>query len=161
MNTSIFRIRQTLLSFCRGEPIITTLIAVDEHYDEYNLQIFVRSISDYKPTYIQSVQLRLLLPIDNPYSSPIIRLHRCELFHPNFSASGEWSDNTIRQDETMEDYLMRLVRVLQYKEINADKVSNRNAMAWYYNQICRGIFPTDRINYNLKPRIVIKKQHTA
>lgn len=160
MNISISQIKQELLSFCRGEPIIATLNSVNEHYDEYSLQIFVRSISDHKPTYIQSVQLRLIIPVDNPRTSPIIRLHRCELFHPNFSASGDWSDNSMRQDETMADYLMRLVRVLQYKEINADKVSNRNAMAWYYAQICRGIFPTDRINYNTKPRIILRKDNT-
>lgn len=157
MNNKFEQTRKELLSFCTGEPVIATLCMAAESFDEYNLQVFVRSISDHAPTHIQSVRLHLILPIEYPDFPPIVKLYKTKLFHPNFSASGEWTDNIVRQAETIEDYLMRLIRVLQFKEINTDKVADRNAMAWYNRNINSGIFPTDRINYNKKPRIAIKR----
>ena len=161
MNDSIEKVRREMLAFCTGEPIIVTLSTTAECFDEYNLLIFVRSISDYIPTYIQSVQLHLLLPIKHPDAAPIVKLYKTKLFHPNFSASGEWADNVMRQDETIADYLMRLIRVLQFKEINADKAADRNAMAWYNRNVGSKIFPTDRINYNVKPHISVKRINNA
>ena len=147
----------SISSFCTGEPIIATLHTASERFEEYNLLIFVRSISDYIPTYIQSVQLRLTVPVKCPDVTPEVKLHGTRLFHPNFTAAGEWADSSMRQDETMEDYLMRLIRVLQFKEINAEKVADRNAMAWYNKKIGSGMFPTDMINYNVRPHITIKR----
>lgn len=161
MNNSIKQAKRELCSFCTGEPIIATLCAITENVEEYNLLIFVRSISDSIPTYIQSVRLHFFLPIKYPDASPVVKLYKTQLFHPNFSASGEWMDNIMRQDETLEDYLMRLIRVLQFKEINAEKVADRNAMAWYNKNIGSGLFPTDKINYNTKPRITVKKINDA
>lgn len=155
MHNLLEQTRREILSFCTGEPIIATLNTMAESFDEYHLLIFVRSISDYIPTYIQSVQLHLFLPVDYPATSPTVRLYKTKLFHPNFTASGEWADHIMRQGETMEEYLMRLIRVLQFKEVNEDKIADRNAMAWYNKNICNEIFPTDRINYNVKPRITI------
>jgi hypothetical protein len=54
-----------------------------------------------------------------------------QMFHPNFTATGEWPDDSTHTNETMEAYLIRLVKVLQLKEINTDKIADRNAMAWY------------------------------
>ena len=156
MNHIIEQTRKELLSFCTGEPIIATLCNRSENLEEYHLLIYVRSISDFVPTYVQSIQLHFLLTANYPYEPPKVK-HKTNLFHPNFSASsGEWADNAVRQYETIEDYLLRLIRVLQFKEINADKVANRNAMAWYNKRLDSGLFPTDRINYNAKPRITIK-----
>lgn len=157
MDNLVEEVRREVLSFCTGEPIIATLSAETEDLDEYNLLIFVRSISDCTPTYLQSVRLHLFLPKKYPEVSPTVKLYKAKLFHPNFSASGEWMDNVMRQNETIEEYLMRLIRVLQFKEINVDKVADRNAMAWYNKNIDSGIFPTSGINYKVKPHIVIKK----
>ena|GEM_PF-6716202 len=118
MEKSIEKARSDLLSYCTGEPLIVTLSSATDVGDEYNLQVFVRSIADFTPSYIKSVQLRLFLPTDYPNSSPRIKLYKTKLFHPNFSASGDWLDNNIHLDEAMDDYLMRIVRTLQFKELN-------------------------------------------
>jgi hypothetical protein len=98
----------------------------------------------------------MVIPLDFPNQSPTVRLLECELLHPNFAKSGEWTGSDLRTGELFEDYLLRLVRVLQYKEIDVDNIGDRNAMAWYNKHKNGTVFPTDSINYSPRPRIAIR-----
>lgn len=149
-----------LCSFTSGEPVIATLRDSDESHAEFSLLIFVRSISDFVPTYTDNVELLITLSEEYPNISPQVRLSRGKLFHPNFTAEGKWVDNELRPGETIESYILRLVRVLQFKEIASHAIGNRNAVAWYNKNADSGLFPSDRINYHEKPRIRIKKMRT-
>ena len=151
----IDRQRQDLLSFNNGKPLIITLRETTDGCDSFNVSVFVRTISSPTPKFTNSVSLMLSFPADFPTTSPIVQLFQCQLFHPNFTDHGEWLNSNLENNESLSDYLMRLIRVLQYKEIDTINIANRNAMAWYNKTKGRGIFPTDIINYSFKPHISI------
>jgi hypothetical protein len=144
-----------LLSFTNGEPIIVTPVIVEDLIT-YNLVIYVKTLADSKPTYISSVTANLSLKPGNDIY-PFVKLKDSVIFHPNFTIDGIWIDSNIKESETISDYLFRLVRVLQFKEINREHIGDRNAMAWYNKNSYSGIFPTDLINYHSKPHISIVK----
>lgn len=147
--------RQELLSFNTGEPIIITPCDLADSSYKYNIVAFIRSIADPTPRYVKSVQMTITFPESYPADSPSVCLYKTQLFHPNFTVHGKWTDNSVRNDETLSDYLMRLIKTMQFKEINAETVADRNAMAFYHKNKDRGVFPTDKVNYNTKPRISI------
>lgn len=150
-------IRNELLSFNSGEPIIVTPCSTNNDCALYSLTMFVRTIADPAPVFIKSVQLILRFPEAFPHDSPIVNLNNTQLFHPNFTADGEWASNSMAINETISDYIMRLVRNIQFKEIDMEHIANRNAMAWFNRKRDSGIFPTDIINYRYKPSITIYK----
>ena len=147
--------KRELLSFNTGEPIVMTSCDSSDNYDRYNVVAFIRSITDSSPQYTKSVQLSIDFPFSYPDVSPIVCLNRTQLFHPNFTAKGVWLSNKIQVHESLSEYLMRLIRVIQFKEIDLECIANRNAMAWYNKHKDSELFPTDKINYNAKPRISI------
>ena len=149
--------KRELLSFNTGEPIVVTTCDSLNDYDEYSVIVFIRTITDPTPQYIKSVQLKIVFSKYYPNDPPIVRLFKTRLFHPNFSANGIWLCNAMRIKETISDYLMRLVRTMQFKEIDVECVADRNAMAWYNKMKSNDIFPTDKINYAIKPRISVIK----
>lgn len=153
--------KRELLSFNTGEPIVVTPCDSSDDCDKYNIVIFVRTIADPTPQYIESVQLTILYSASYPNESPSVRLCKTQLFHPNFTGNGMWISNAIQDGETISKYLMRLIRTLQFKEIDIKNIADRNAMAWYNKHRNGGIFPTDQINYNAKPRISIIRVNEA
>ena len=154
---SMEQIEREILSFRTGEPIIVEPVDVSGGEKEYNLTVFIRSLSDHTPHFLQSIQLRLSFDPAYPSEPPVVVLRNTKLFHPNFTADGEWTDNEIREGESISDYLLRLVQALQFKYVRQDRIGNRNAMAWYNKNKASGLFPTE-VNYNPKPRIKIIKQ---
>lgn len=159
MIDSIEQIERELLLFRMGEPVIVEPGGVSGEGKEYNLTIFVRSLSDDTPRFVQSVQLRIVLSPAFPSKPPIVVLRNTRLFHPNFTADGVWTDNEVREGESISDYLLRLVQTLQFKRIRQDRIGNRNAMAWYNKNKASGLFPTDKVNYNPKPHIKIIRRN--
>jgi hypothetical protein len=147
--------RQELLSFNTGEPIIVVPNNALEEYEAYMVVIYVRTVSDCKPSFVKSVQLKMKIPLAYPSESPLISLHGIKLFHPNFTADGIWLGSAIQENETISECLLRLVRTIQFKAINTEHIGNRNAMAWYNKMKDSDIFPTDKVNYHPKPRISI------
>ena len=147
--------KQELLSYNSGEPIIVTPIATSDESEEYKITMFVRTIKNPTPRYIDSVQLKLSFFQSYPRIPPCVYLYKTHLFHPNFTTEGVWLGNVIRDKETISDYLMRLIRTIQFKEIDLSHIADRNAMAWYNRKKNGGIFPTDKINYSARPRISI------
>lgn len=75
--------KRELTDYNSGEPAIITHRNSTEESDEYNVQLFVRTIIDHVPTYIESVQLILAFPATFPVSSPVVRVSQMRLFHPN------------------------------------------------------------------------------
>lgn len=159
MIDSIEQIERELLSFRTGEPVIVEPGTASEAGKEYNLTVFVRSLSDSTPHFVQSIQLRMIFSPAFPARPPAVLLRNTRLFHPNFTADGEWTDSEVREGESISDYLLRLVQTLQFKQIRQDRIGNRNAMAWYNNNKASGLFPTDKVNYNPKPRIKIIRRN--
>jgi len=147
--------RQELLSFNDGKPLIITMQKTSYGSDSFNITAFVRAIISPVPEYTNSVCLLLSLPFFYPNENPEVWLKQCKLFHPNFTDEGKWMGSSLHRNESFSDYLMRLIRVLQYKDINTEHIANRNAMAWYNKNRETEIFPTDIINYSIKPRISI------
>lgn len=149
--------RDELLTFNNGKPLIVTKRESPGGDELFSVLAFVRSVSSPTPEYTEAVSLSLSFPEAFPAAPPAVRLSQGLLFHPNFTGDGRWSGSALENNETLSEYLMRLVRCLQYKEIYADMVANRNAMAWYNKHRDAGIFPTDPINYWVKPRISIHR----
>ncbi|MDR0918193.1 MAG: hypothetical protein LBM93_02935 [Oscillospiraceae bacterium] len=142
-----------LLSFNSGEPIIVTPCGTEQNFN-YDLVIFVKTLTNTQPTFVSSVSAVISLISQDGYY-PFVKLKNTRIFHPNFTATGVWTGSNIMPSETVSDYLMRLVKVLQFKEIDVENIGNRNAMAWYNKNVSTGIFPTDPINYHTKSRISI------
>ena len=153
------QIERELLSFRTGEPVIVEPGSVSEEGKVYNLTVFVRSLSDDTPRFVQSVQLSMFLSPAFPSTPPTVVLRNTRLFHPNFTADGEWTDNEVREGESISDYLLRLVQTLQFKHIRQDRIGNRNAMAWYNKNKASGLFPTDKVSYYPKPCIKIIRRN--
>jgi ubiquitin-protein ligase len=149
--------REELLSFNDGNPLIVTPHESSDCIESFNILAFVRTISSPAPKYISSVSLLLLVPATFPAETPAVQLSQCRTFHPNFTDDGRWLGSELENNESLSAYLMRLIRVLQYKEIDTENIANRNAMAWYNAHRGLGTFPTDPINYLLKPRIAIHR----
>ena len=147
--------KQALLSFNDGKPLVITGRESTDGRDEFQVSAFVRTISSPTPDFIGSVTLSLSFPANFPTVNPTVQLLQCRLFHPNFSDDGIWIGSNLESNESLSDYLMRLIWVLQYKKIDTKNIANRNAMAWYNKRIGSGIFPTDIINYSVKTKISI------
>jgi len=153
--------KNELLAFNNGNPIIVTPSNLSEGYCDFDLTIYVRTISKPTPVYVKSIQMRLSFTSRLQIEQPHTYLLQGQLFHPNFTAEGKWSSSALQHNETLSNYLMRLIRVLQYKEIDIENVANRNAMAWFNKNKNIGMFPTDIINYSVKPQITILRKSDA
>jgi len=149
--------REELLSFNDGKPFIITQKDSSEDCDEFSVLAFVRTITSPIPEYINSVSMLLSFPVAFPTEAPLVYLNQSRIFHPNFTDEGQWIGSALENNESLSEYLKRLIRVLQYTEINTKNIANRNAMAWYNKHKGSDIFPTDTINYSVTPRISIHK----
>jgi len=149
--------RDELLSLNDGNPFIITQKDSSEDHEDFSVLVFVCTTTSLTPKFVDSVSLLLSFPSAFPLEAPLMYLSQCRLFHPNFTDNGQWLGAKLRNNESLSEYLMRLIRVLQYKEIDKENVANRNAMAWYNKHRGSKLFPTDPINYSVKPRISIHR----
>jgi hypothetical protein len=149
--------RAELLAFNDGKPFIVTQQDSSAGGADFSVLAFVRSVVTPTPAYIDSVSLTLSFPTAFPVVSPTVRLRQCRIFHPNFTDDGYWLGSELGNSESLSEYLMRLIRVLQYKEISIESIANRNAMAWYNTRKGSDIFPTDPRAYTVKTHISIHR----
>lgn len=146
-----------LLSYKDGKPLIITQRDGSNDNELFSLLAFVRSVSSPAPDFTSSVSMLLSLPATFPTDSPMVHLSQGRIFHPNFTDDGRWLGSELLNNESLSEYLMRLIKVLQYKEIDTEKIANRNAMAWYNAHRGANVFPTDPINYSARSRILIHR----
>jgi len=149
--------RDELLSLNDSKPFIITQKDSSEDHENFSVQVFVRTTISSAPKFVDSVSMLLSFPSAFPIKAPLICVGQCRFFHPNFTDDGQWLEAKLENNESLSEYLMRLIRVLQYKEIDTENVANRNAMAWYNKHRGSDLFPTDPINYSVKPRISIHR----
>ena len=142
-------------SFNTGEPLIISRSGFNEDGYYYSVIAYVRTIADQTLRYIDAVNMQLFLPFTYPVEPPCIKVLSNDFFHLNFSADGLWTDSCCYRDESINDYLYRLILSLQYKIINNTVLGNRNAVGWYNSQKEKNIFPTDKINYKQQKLIQI------
>ncbi|MBQ7593729.1 MAG: hypothetical protein IJU48_05180 [Synergistaceae bacterium] len=140
-----------MAKFQHGDPVIAVPVDISGDLMKYSLTIYVKTIEDCRPVFINSVSLMIEINADYPEVSPIVKLNGTKLFHPNFTISGFWTDNEVRPGETLSEYILRLAGALEFKQINTSKPGNHNASAWYYNH--KNIF-TDSV-----PKIKIKRRN--
>lgn len=155
MNNSFSAAVTELESFKTGEPLIITRSGFDEEGYVYSIIAYIHTIDDWTPQYTDSVHMRMFLPFTYPINSPNVKVLSKGFFYPNFTADGVWADGEINENESIFDYLSRLILALQYKDISTTAIGNRNVMGWYNREKGKNIFPTDKINYNHTMRIQI------
>jgi len=148
-------VTRELLTYCDGSPLI---IVRDEEkaYDAVlKLIAYVKTVENPEKPFVNAVSLSMRMDNKEQKLVPTVRTDSCRLFHPNFTDDGLWCCAEFEPNETVSSYLERLVRNLQFKHIDDNRIGNRNAMAWYHRKKNSGLFPTDPINYHFKPQINI------
>ena|ERR1700694_285185 len=114
--------------------------------DSYELIVSVRTIIGPEPSYRDRHVLNLQLPSDYPNAPPLITMTtRPQPFHPNWFANGRWCHGQSSIAEGLGNFVIRMVRTLQYDtEItNPDSPANAEARDWYRTNLRRGWFPCD------------------
>lgn len=120
------------------------------HIDKYELTVYVRSvigIDGNRPLYQNKHTFHISLAADYPKTAPTIRTvsgHR--IFHPNWYTDGYWCYGTWRISEGLAEYIIRMIKTLQYdKDItNENSAANTVANRWYLANKNSGLFPCDR-----------------
>ncbi len=117
------------------------------YVEAYRLKVNVRSIIDHSPQYRESHEIHLELPDRYPIDAPKANMiSKPVIFHPNWFADSRWCYGTWDIAEGLGDYVMRMVRTLQYDMTitNENSPANTSAKDWYVSNRNRGIFPCDR-----------------
>lgn len=114
---------------------------------EYNLVVNVRTIIGERPNYTSTVYLKLELPVTYPISAPSITvLKGVKPFHPNWYREGRWCYGTWHVNEGLGEFVIRMVKTLQYDSdiTNERSAANSDANEWYLQKRNSGLFPCDR-----------------
>ncbi|MBD5525399.1 MAG: hypothetical protein HDR04_13475 [Lachnospiraceae bacterium] len=98
-----------LESYKTGEPFIITRSGFDEDGYLYAIVAYVRTVDDWTLRYIDAVHMRLFLPFTYPVDVPRVKVLRKGFFQSNFTADGGWIDSDSCKDESIYDYLSRLI----------------------------------------------------
>lgn len=150
--------RNELLSMNDGVPFIITEHSRDNDLETFSVILYVRTVASPGPVYTESVHFILSFSSDYPDVPPVLKLKEGRIFHPDFTDDGIWTDDLFDRDESIGEYLRRLVRTLEYRESDIAKTANRNAVAWYNSMKDTGLFPIDQDNSRQSPpRITILK----
>lgn len=118
------------------------------YVEEYLLTVRVRTIVHPHPRYRDAHQIRVILPRDYPMRPPAaFMLTKPWAYHPNWYATdGRWCYGSWSITESLAQYVLRMVRSLQYDmEItNENSPANAEANRWYkLNRSVPGLFPCD------------------
>lgn len=121
------------------------------YIEEYEITINVRTIegigTNGKPKYRNSSKVILTLPADYPRVAPkVVMQTRPKPFHPNWFPGMNWCYGTWFPSEALGDYVIRMVKTLQFdKDItNENSPADVEANEWYKRNINSGLFPCDR-----------------
>ena len=128
-----------------------TLNGEPPYVDSYEVTIKVRSIIDSKPSYRNTHVVRIVLPENYPNSSssgPQAKMvTKPQPFHPNWYTEGRWCHGYWAVSEGLGEYVIRMIRTLQFdKEItNPSSPANPAAATWYRESLNRkNLFPCDQ-----------------
>lgn len=120
------------------------------HIEEYKITVNVRTIigigSD-APQYRDSSVVMVSLPPDYPMKPPkTVMVSSPQPFHPNWYTSKNWCHGTWMISEALGDYVIRMVKTLQFDSYisNPDSPANSEANSWYKSKQSSGLFPCDR-----------------
>lgn len=136
----------------QGNVISWTAVSGESPYvEKYLLTVHVRTIIGIEgetPQYQDASEIRLTLPFKYPIRPPkIVMVSSSAPFQPNWWQEQKmWSYGAWSRAESMGDFVIRLVRLLQFDmdEINEKSPSNQKANTWYIAQKHSGLFPCDR-----------------
>jgi hypothetical protein len=87
------------------------------------------------------------MPPTYPFAPPqIVMSTRPQPYHPNWFADGRWCFGTWDVSEGLGHHVLRMIRTLQFDPAisNVASPANREAAAWYQENLQRGLFPCDR-----------------
>jgi ubiquitin-protein ligase len=120
------------------------------YIEEYEITVNVRTIcsvnSRGKPSYRDSNVVHLSIPADYPRAAPdVIMLTKPPPYHPNWFTEGRWCYGKWNPTESLGDYVIRMVKTLQYDTYitNEGSPANRDAGEWYIANRNSGLFPCD------------------
>ncbi|MDR1962655.1 MAG: hypothetical protein LBQ50_02630 [Planctomycetaceae bacterium] len=118
--------------------------------EAYEITINVRTIigvsGSNSPQYRNSSVVILTIPSDYPKSPPVVVMQtQPKPFHPNWFGNGRWCFGTWIPSEGLGDYVVRMVKTLQYDtEItNENSPADSVAKDWYVQNIRSSLFPCD------------------
>ena len=115
--------------------------------EKYRLTVNVRSIIGPGPNYRDRHVIDLEVPPDYPLSAPSANMVTDPVvFHPNWWRHKHWCYGTWEFSEGLGNYVVRMVRTLQYDPVitNEDSAANAEANEWYLEHKHDGLFPCDR-----------------
>ena len=121
------------------------------YIEEYEITIYVRTIIGVRndsPEYRDSSVVRITLPPDYPMKPPqTVMVTSPQPYHPNwFVAKRRWCFGTWMVSEALGDYVIRMIKTLQFDPniTNEYSPANSDANAWYISKKNSGLFPCDR-----------------
>ncbi len=114
------------------------------HVEEYLVTLNFHTYRTDKTT-MDSCKIRITLSDIYPKVAPIAVMIEPKIFNPNWFSSGRWCCGKYYSKESLGDFVIRMIRSIQFDPIitNPNSPANKEAAKWYIENIDRGIFPTD------------------
>lgn len=127
----------------------TALRGMAPYIEEYNITVNVRTIigvTNGTPQYRNSSVVKITLPPDYPIRAPKATMVSVpQPFHPNWFTTKNWCYGTWSMSEALGDYVIRMVKTLQFDTdiTNENSPANGDANSWYISNKYSGLFPCD------------------
>ena len=144
------RLKNDYKSMCniRGELVTWEVLnGVEPYVESYKVTVNVKSIINSTPKYRNKHVITIELPSEYPRSSPLaVMTTSPPPFHPNWYEDGNWCHGTWNFDEGLGQFVVRLIRTLQFDPdiTNPKSAANSPAKIWYMKNRNSGIFPCDK-----------------
>lgn len=140
-----------LLCSIQGDIISWVPIKGEPPYvEEYRITVNVRTIigaSGDVPVYRDTSVMTISLPPDYPRQAPKIIMESVPPpFHTDWYTNGRWSYGRWFVSESLGDFVIRMVKSLQFdpSSVCEHAPSNYDAARWYIANKTSGLFPCDR-----------------
>jgi len=138
----------------RGDIIQWKSLRGNQPYiEEYEITINVHTIysvdSSGRPLHRESNVVHLTIHNDYPTVAPMVRMITTPApYHPNWYTDGRWCYGSWNPTESLGDYVIRMIKTLQYDSFitNENSPANSAARDWYIANKNSGWFPCDRKN---------------
>lgn len=120
------------------------------YVEEYRITVNVRTIigvENHSPKYRYSSVVLITLPPDYPRGKPQTKMVSSpQPFHPNWWPDQRWCEGAWFMSEALGDYVIRMVKTLQFDPdiTNEHSPANAEARDWYVSNKYLEIFPCDR-----------------
>lgn len=121
------------------------------HVEEYEITINVHTICGIdpsgRPIYRDRNTVQLSISENYPITAPqIVMTTRPAPFHPNWWDTGKWCYGTWMPSESLGNFVIRMVKTLQFDQsiTNPNSPANREANDWYLRNSNSRLFPCDK-----------------